>query len=315
MGVLYKCRFIIFTKRAFLDSLIDITNNNSFHHNLWFLSDSTVTTSHHSTSLEPPPHCLRNSPEPPLHPPQVFQQTLKSRNQLSLYRFKSLGCRGYCRCFLFYYQLSQFSLLVLVVRRRGLPVAVTGVVVVFKSRKSIASSQFSFTAISSDQFSLRNVGHHHGPSHRRSPPPIVSTGQLTSIILNYDALKKKNASKRHHPRGQRVSFPDLLFDLLYIPWSLPSGIFICSYFQHIGDRRLIKRPIRDGKGEFHMACPLQDSRLRVHYKGMLLDEKKTVFYDTKANNDEEPLEFSFGEGLVPEGFEMCVRLMLPEEAK
>ncbi|CAI9287016.1 unnamed protein product [Lactuca saligna] len=223
----------------------DITNNNSFHHNLWFLSDSTVTTLHHNTSPEPPPHCLRNSPEPPLHP----------------HRFKSLGCRGYCRCFLFYYQLSQLSLLVLVVRRRGLPVAVTGGVVVFRSRKSIASSQFSFTAISSDQFSLRNVAHHHGPSHRRSPSPIVST-----------------------------------------------GIFICSYFQHIGDGRLIKRRIRDGKGEFPMDCPLQDSRLRVHYKGMLLVEKKIVFYDTEVDNDGEPLEFSSGEGLVPEGFEMCVRL-------
>nr|KAJ0221852.1 hypothetical protein LSAT_V11C200052750 [Lactuca sativa] len=29
--------------------------------------DSTVTTSHHNTSPEPPPHCLRNSPEPPLY--------------------------------------------------------------------------------------------------------------------------------------------------------------------------------------------------------------------------------------------------------
>nr|KAJ0192740.1 hypothetical protein LSAT_V11C800421390 [Lactuca sativa] len=112
----------------------------------------------------------------------------------------------------------------------------------------------------------------------------------------------------------------------------------------LGDGRLIKRRIRDGKGavsvlelthklhispwfipvmtvdvilkklgEFPMDCPLQDSRLRVHYKGMLLDEKKTVFYDTKVDNDGEPLEFSSGEGLVPEGFEMCVRLMLPEE--
>ncbi|XP_052624785.1 peptidyl-prolyl cis-trans isomerase PASTICCINO1 [Lactuca sativa] len=117
----------------------------------------------------------------------------------------------------------------------------------------------------------------------------------------------------HHRLSLQVSFPDLLIDLLYIPQSLPSSIFICSYFQHIGDGRLIKRRIRDGKGEFSMGCPLQDSRLCVHYKGMLLDEKKIVFYDTKVDNDGEPLEFSLGEGLVPEGFEMCVRLMLPEE--
>lgn len=81
----------------------------------------------------------------------------------------------------------------------------------------------------------------------------------------------------------------------------------------LGDGRLIKRRIRDGKGEFPMDCPLQDSRLRVHYKGMLTDEKKTVFYDTRVDNHGQPLEFSSGEGLVPEGFEMSVRLMLPEE--
>ncbi|KAJ0915311.1 putative peptidylprolyl isomerase [Helianthus annuus] len=81
----------------------------------------------------------------------------------------------------------------------------------------------------------------------------------------------------------------------------------------LGDGRLIKRRIRDGKGEFPMDCPLQDSRLRVHYKGMLNNEENTVFYDTRVDNHGQPLEFSSGEGLVPEGFEMCVRLMLPEE--
>ncbi|XP_052172665.1 peptidyl-prolyl cis-trans isomerase PASTICCINO1 [Diospyros lotus] len=81
----------------------------------------------------------------------------------------------------------------------------------------------------------------------------------------------------------------------------------------LGDGRLIKRRIRDGKGEFPMDCPLHDSLLRVHYKGMLQDEEKTVFYDTKFDNDGQPLEFSSGEGLVPEGLEMCVRLMLPGE--
>ncbi|KAJ6778238.1 PEPTIDYL-PROLYL CIS-TRANS ISOMERASE [Salix koriyanagi] len=66
-------------------------------------------------------------------------------------------------------------------------------------------------------------------------------------------------------------------------------------------------------GEFPMDCPLQDSLLHVHYKGMLLNEEKTVFIDTRIDNDGQPLEFSSGEGLVPEGFEMCVRLMLPGE--
>lgn len=47
-----------------------------------------------------------------------------------------------------------------------------------------------------------------------------------------------------------------------------------------------------------MDCPLHDSVLRVHYKGMLLNEAKTVFYDTKVDNNGQPLEFSSGEGLV-----------------
>lgn len=81
----------------------------------------------------------------------------------------------------------------------------------------------------------------------------------------------------------------------------------------LGDGRLIKHRLRDGKGEFPMDCPLQDSLLRVHYKGMLLNEEKTVVIDTRIDNDGQPLEFSSGEGLVPEGFEMCVRLMLPGE--
>lgn len=81
----------------------------------------------------------------------------------------------------------------------------------------------------------------------------------------------------------------------------------------LGDGRLIKRRTRDGRGEFPMDCPLQDSLLHVHYKGMLLNDKKTIFYDTRVDNSGLPLEFRSGEGLVPEGFEMCVRLMLPGE--
>ncbi|URD80835.1 FKBP-type peptidyl-prolyl cis-trans isomerase [Musa troglodytarum] len=53
--------------------------------------------------------------------------------------------------------------------------------------------------------------------------------------------------------------------------------------------------------------------VEVHYKGMLLNEEKTVFYDTIVDNYGQPLEFRSGEGLVPEGLEMCVRLMLPGE--
>ncbi|KAF3974210.1 hypothetical protein CMV_002441 [Castanea mollissima] len=81
----------------------------------------------------------------------------------------------------------------------------------------------------------------------------------------------------------------------------------------LGDGRLIKRRIHDGKGEFLMDCPLHYSLLHVHCKGMLLNEESRVFYDTRVDNNDQPLEFSSREGLVPGGFEMCVHLMLPGE--
>lgn len=51
-------------------------------------------------------------------------------------------------------------------------------------------------------------------------------------------------------------------------------------------------------GDFPMDCPIHDSLLRVHYKGMLHNDEKTVFYDTRIDNNGQPLEFSSGEGLV-----------------
>uniref|UniRef100_A0A7N0RI47 Uncharacterized protein n=1 Tax=Kalanchoe fedtschenkoi TaxID=63787 RepID=A0A7N0RI47_KALFE len=42
-----------------------------------------------------------------------------------------------------------------------------------------------------------------------------------------------------------------------------------------------------------MDCPLH-----IRYRGMLLNEEKAVFYNTKINNHGQPLEFSSGEGLL-----------------
>ncbi|CAM6034964.1 unnamed protein product [Sphagnum compactum] len=80
-----------------------------------------------------------------------------------------------------------------------------------------------------------------------------------------------------------------------------------------GDGGLIKRRIRDGTGEFPIDCPLQDSVMCIHYKGMLLEGGK-IFYNTRTDNPGgEPLEFASGEGAVPEGLEASLRLMLPGE--
>ncbi|KAF8396822.1 hypothetical protein HHK36_018455 [Tetracentron sinense] len=118
------------------------------------------------------------------------------------------------------------------------------------------------------------------------------------------------------------------FDEIHFEVELVHFTQVKSVRDMLGDGRLIKRRIHDGRGvnsklkfklaglwdsEFPMDCPLHDSLLSVHYKGMLLDEEMTVFYDTRIDNNGQPLEFSSGEGLVPEGLEMCVRLMLPGE--
>ncbi|WOL07778.1 hypothetical protein Cni_G16526 [Canna indica] len=66
----------------------------------------------------------------------------------------------------------------------------------------------------------------------------------------------------------------------------------------LDDGRLIKHCIVDGQGEFPMDCPLRESLLKVHYKGMLLNKKKAVFYDTRVDNYGQPLEFKSGEGLI-----------------
>ena len=58
-----------------------------------------------------------------------------------------------------------------------------------------------------------------------------------------------------------------------------------------------------------MDCPIQDSLLRVHYKAMLCNDEKTVFYDTRADNEGQPVEFSSGEGLVSVDFlNLCFHL-------
>ncbi|KAI5078705.1 hypothetical protein GOP47_0006376 [Adiantum capillus-veneris] len=82
----------------------------------------------------------------------------------------------------------------------------------------------------------------------------------------------------------------------------------------VGDGRVVKRRIQDGRGEFPMDCPLQDCVLRIHYKGYLPRAGGLIFFDSRKDNEGgEPVVFGSDEGLVPEGLEMCVKLMLPGE--
>ena len=47
-----------------------------------------------------------------------------------------------------------------------------------------------------------------------------------------------------------------------------------------------------------MDCPLQDSVLRIHYKGYLPDNGGLLFYDSRKDHGGEPVTFGSDEGLV-----------------
>ncbi|KAL3678473.1 hypothetical protein R1sor_021429 [Riccia sorocarpa] len=79
----------------------------------------------------------------------------------------------------------------------------------------------------------------------------------------------------------------------------------------LGNGQVIKRRVKDGIGEFPVDCPIQDSTLRIHWRGKLPKEGGRIFHDTRT--DGQPYEFKSGEGMLPEGLEMSVRLMLPGE--
>lgn len=81
------------------------------------------------------------------------------------------------------------------------------------------------------------------------------------------------------------------FDFMFIIISIQSFLFYATVFcwYQIGD--------------FPMDCPLHDSLLRVHYKGTVLNDEKRIFYDTRVDNDGQPLKFCSGEGLVSLQFE------------
>lgn len=85
---------------------------------------------------------------------------------------------------------------------------------------------------------------------------------------------------------------------LYLGWNLILRSLTWLNYLHHSRLRYLVFGSSKFLGDFPMDCPLQDSLLRVHYKGMLLNKEKTVFYDTKVDNHGQPLEFCSGEGLV-----------------
>ncbi|KAL4447985.1 hypothetical protein ABPG75_005204 [Micractinium tetrahymenae] len=80
-----------------------------------------------------------------------------------------------------------------------------------------------------------------------------------------------------------------------------------------GDGQVMKRIVRKGEGEFPMDCPLEDSRVRVHYRVRAQGQRQWAHDSRGADGQGTPLEFDTGMGEVPEALDMCVRLMLRGE--
>ncbi|KAL3145165.1 hypothetical protein ABBQ38_001764 [Trebouxia sp. C0009 RCD-2024] len=80
-----------------------------------------------------------------------------------------------------------------------------------------------------------------------------------------------------------------------------------------GKGEVIKRRIREGTGQFPMDCPIQDSKVRIHYRGYLADTGQEFINTRDPDEDREPYEFDTGMGVLPEAIDMSVRLMTPGE--
>jgi FKBP-type peptidyl-prolyl cis-trans isomerase len=85
----------------------------------------------------------------------------------------------------------------------------------------------------------------------------------------------------------------------------------------------IKRKTREGTGSFPVDAPIQDATVRMHYTINTPDggaRAGPVLFDSRrlqgAPTDAEaaPMSVATGEGALPEGVEMALKLMLPGEA-
>ncbi|PSC68182.1 Peptidyl-prolyl cis-trans isomerase PASTICCINO1 [Micractinium conductrix] len=80
-----------------------------------------------------------------------------------------------------------------------------------------------------------------------------------------------------------------------------------------GDGQVVKRIVRKGRGEFPVDCPLDDSRVSLHYRVRPQGGKDWLSDTRGADGQAAPAELETGMGEVPESLDMCVRLMLTGE--
>eukprot|EP01025_Chloroclados_australasicus_P055402 TRINITY_DN6700_c0_g1_i1.p1 TRINITY_DN6700_c0_g1~~TRINITY_DN6700_c0_g1_i1.p1 ORF type:complete len:394 (-),score=46.33 TRINITY_DN6700_c0_g1_i1:200-1381(-) len=78
-----------------------------------------------------------------------------------------------------------------------------------------------------------------------------------------------------------------------------------------GDGGVLKRRVKEGKGEFPIDAPLRDCKITCHVKCKNQGEENWR-YDSRETG-QGPWSFHTGEGEAPEGLEMCLKLMLRGE--
>ena len=82
----------------------------------------------------------------------------------------------------------------------------------------------------------------------------------------------------------------------------------------VGTGEVMKSRVARGEGEFPIDCPIVDCPMRIRCVGRLGGGAgKEVFWDTDEEGSGEPLSLETGMNVLPDGLEMCLKLMVPGE--
>lgn len=80
-----------------------------------------------------------------------------------------------------------------------------------------------------------------------------------------------------------------------------------------GDCQVIKRKLKHGQGSFPIDAPINDATVTIHYSLYGCCDGAPSGEAILNTHGGEPFSFSTGEGIMPTGLEMAVKLMLPGE--
>jgi hypothetical protein len=92
--------------------------------------------------------------------------------------------------------------------------------------------------------------------------------------------------------------------------------------------QVLKRKLRQGRGTFPIDAPVNDATVRLHYSVAPVAQPDKILFTTckdlhrfgempdrvaQADKGEDGFQFTTGEGVMPVGVEMAVKIMLPGE--